>query len=71
MAPTSQAQRAGFPLTHELKSVTMKERAWVKVSQVRTPSTRRLGRKIARVAPADDTALRIGPFAGGRVHTLS
>ena len=53
MALTSQAQRAGFPLTHELKSVKLKERAWVKISQVRTLSTRRLGRRIGRVAPEE------------------
>lgn len=53
MAVTSQDQRAGFPLTHELKSVKLKKRAWVKISQVRTLSTPRLGSKIGRVAPED------------------
>jgi mRNA interferase MazF len=53
MALTSQEQRAGFPLTHELKTVKMKKRAWVKISQVRTLSSRRLGRKIGRVAPEE------------------
>lgn len=53
MAITSQEQRAGFPLTHELQTVKMKKRAWVKISQVRTLSTRRLGRKIGRVFPEE------------------
>jgi mRNA interferase MazF len=53
MALTSQEQRAGFPLTLELKSVKMKKRAWVKISQVRTLSTRRLGRKIGRMSPEE------------------
>ena len=53
MALTSQEQRAGFPLTLELKSVKMKKRAWVKISQIRTLSTRRLGRKIGRVSPEE------------------
>jgi len=53
MALTSHLQRAGFPLTLELKSLKLKERAWVKISQVRTLSTRRLGRKIGRVAPEE------------------
>lgn len=53
MALTGQAQRAGFPLTHELQSVKLKKRAWVKISQVRTLSTRRLGRKIGRLAPEE------------------
>ena len=53
MALTSQPQRAGFPLTLELKSVTLRKRAWVKISQVRTLSTRRLGRKLGRVDPEE------------------
>ncbi|MGH9892662.1 MAG: type II toxin-antitoxin system PemK/MazF family toxin [bacterium] len=53
MALTSHEQRAGFPLTYELKSVKLKKRAWVKISQVRTLSTRRLGKKIGRVVPEE------------------
>jgi mRNA interferase MazF len=53
MAVTSQPQRAGFPLTLELKSVKMSKPAWVKISQVRTLSTRRLGRKLGRVSPEE------------------
>jgi len=49
MALTSQPQRAGFPLTIELKSLKLGKPAWVKISQVRTLSTRRLGRKLGRV----------------------
>ncbi len=53
MALTSQPQRAGFPLTLELKSVKMRKPAWVKISQVRTLSTRRLGRKLGRISPEE------------------
>jgi mRNA interferase MazF len=53
MALTSQPQRAGFPLTLELKSVKFKKRAWVKISQVRTLSIRRLGQKLGRVVPEE------------------
>ena len=53
MALTSQPQRAGFPLTLELKSGKLSKRAWVKISQVRTLSTRRLGRKLGRVSPEE------------------
>ena len=53
MALTSQPQRAGFPLTLELKSGKLRGRAWVKISQVRTLSTRRLGRKLGRVSPEE------------------
>ena len=49
MALTSQPQRAGFPLTLQLKSLKLGTPAWVKISQVRTLSTRRLGRKLGRV----------------------
>ena len=52
MAITSQEQRAGFPLTLELpKDTGLTKRAWVKISQVRTLSTERLGRRIGRVSP--------------------
>ena len=47
------APAAGFPLTLQLKSLTLRTRAWVKIRQVRTLSTRRLGRKLGRVDPAE------------------
>lgn len=50
MAITSQAQRAGFPLTLPMGKIGGKE-AWLKISQVRVLSTQRLGRKIGKVAP--------------------
>ena len=51
VALTSQPQRAGFPLTLELDARGLPKRSWVKISQVRTLSTQRLGRKIARASP--------------------
>ena len=53
MALTRQPQRAGFPLTLGLKSVKLEKQTWVKISQVRTLSIRRLGRKLGRVAPEE------------------
>ena len=50
MALTSQPQRAGFPLVLELASADLRERAWVKISQIRTLSTRQLGKRIGRVS---------------------
>ena len=50
IALTSQPQRAGFPLTLELESVKLGKPAWVKISQVRTLSVRRLGRKLGRAS---------------------
>jgi mRNA interferase MazF len=53
MAVTSQAQRASFPLTMELKKVRLPKRSWVKISQIRTLSVERLGRKLGRVTPEE------------------
>ena len=47
MPLTSQPQRAGFPLTYELKTLKLPKKAWVKISQIRVLSTLRLGKKIA------------------------
>ena len=46
MALTSQEQRAGFPLTHEIRKSKLRKRSWVKISQIRTLSTERIGKKI-------------------------
>ena len=51
MALTSQPQRAGFPLVLDLRSIDVGKPAWVKISQIRTLSTRRLGKKLGRVSP--------------------
>jgi len=53
MAITSQPQRAGFPLTHELKSGKLPKQSWVKISQIRTISTTRLDKKIGQVDPEE------------------
>lgn len=49
LALTSQIQKAGFPLTCELKSKRLPKRSWVKISQIRTLSVERIGKKIERV----------------------
>ncbi len=51
MAITSQPQRAGFPLTVELESAALPKRSWAKVSQIRTLSVERIGRRIGSVSP--------------------
>ena len=51
LAITSQPQKAGFPLTYELAGSRLPKRSWVKISQIRTLSIERLGRKIGRVNP--------------------
>lgn len=50
MALTSQPQRSGFPLTLELKTSKLGKSAWVKISQIRTLSTQRLGKRIGKVS---------------------
>lgn len=53
MALTSQPQRAGFPLTLELKSNKLPKRSWVKISQIRTLSVERIGKKIGVAKPEE------------------
>lgn len=48
VAITSQPQKAGFPLTLELSSTKLPKQSWVKISQIRTLSIKRLGKKIAK-----------------------
>lgn len=50
-ALTSQPQKAGFPLTLELSTGWLPKKSWIKISQVRTLSTERIGRKLGRVMP--------------------
>jgi len=51
MALTSQPQRAGFPLTLELTSPKLKKPSWLKISQIRTLSVERIGKRLGRVSP--------------------
>lgn len=53
VALTSQPQRAGFPLTFELKSPRLPKRSWVKISQIRTLSVERVGKRLGRATPED------------------
>lgn len=57
MAITSQPQRAGFPLTLEINSAKTAKRSWVKISQIRTLSTERIGRKIGLISPEELSAV--------------
>lgn len=53
LALTSQEQRAGFPLTHEILKSKLPKRSWVKISQIRTLSTERIGKKIGSIDPEE------------------
>jgi mRNA interferase MazF len=50
LAMTSQPQRAGFPLTHLVESLRLPKTSWVKISQIRTLSIERLGRRIGALS---------------------
>ena len=50
LAITSQPQHAAFPLTLKLTSAGLPKPSWVKISQVRTLSTERLGKKLGRAS---------------------
>lgn len=57
MAITSRPQRAGFPLTLALSSEGLPKRSWVKISQIRTLSVERIGKKLGRASPEELTQL--------------
>ena len=50
VAMTSQEPRAGFPLTLESKATGLTKRSWIKISQIRTLSVDRIGRRLARAS---------------------
>ena len=50
MAITSQPQKAGFPLTLEVISSGLPKKSWIKISQIRTLSVERLGKRIGSLS---------------------
>lgn len=50
VALTSQEPRAGFPLTLESGARGLPKRSWIKISQIRTLATERIGRRIGRAS---------------------
>jgi mRNA interferase MazF len=50
VAIISQPQRAGYPLTMELVDADLPKKSWVKISQIRILSTKRIGKKIAKAS---------------------
>ncbi len=51
VALTSQPQHAGFPLTFEIDVKGLPRKSWIKISQIRTLSVQRIGKRIARLNP--------------------
>ena len=50
VALTSQKPRAGYPLTRELTTARLPKRSWVRISQIRTLSTERIGKRLGRAS---------------------
>lgn len=66
LAITSQPQRAGYPLCHELQSGGLPRRSWVKMSQVRTLSTQRVAERAGQVE-----AEELGEIVEGFLELIS
>jgi mRNA interferase MazF len=62
LAITSQPQRAAFPLSLRLESARLPKPSWVKISQVRTLSTERLGQSLGAVSPEELARVTDGLF---------
>lgn len=50
VALTSQPQRAGYPLTIEFSDTKLPRNSWVKISQIRTLSVKRIRKKITKAS---------------------
>ncbi len=50
VALSSQEPRAGYPLSLECQASGLPKRSWIKISQIRTLSTDRIGKRLARAS---------------------
>lgn len=57
LAITSQPQRGGYPLSWRVPQGVLPRPSWVKIAQIRTLSTERLGASLARLDPDHVSAL--------------
>ncbi|MBI3683438.1 MAG: type II toxin-antitoxin system PemK/MazF family toxin [Acidobacteria bacterium] len=55
VALTSHEPRAGFPLTLQSNAAGLPKRSWIKISQIRTLSVERIGRRLG-LAPVEELA---------------
>ena len=53
IALTSQHPSAGFPLTLPLSDRNLPKKSWAKISQIRTLSVQRLGKKLGKATPEE------------------
>jgi mRNA interferase MazF len=66
MAITSQPPRAGYPLTLALPAGCLPRPSWVKISQIRTISIERIGKRAGEVDPED-----LNRLVGGLLELIS
>ena len=57
VAMTSREPAAGFPLTLRLGSTELPKRSWAKISQIRTLSVERVGRRLGRASDEELAAV--------------
>jgi mRNA interferase MazF len=57
VALTGGQPRAGFPLTLESRARGLPKRSWIKIGQIRTLSTERIGKRIARSSDEEVAAV--------------
>lgn len=50
VALSSQEPRAGFPLTLQSSARGLPKQSWIRISQIRTLSVERIGRRLARAS---------------------
>ncbi len=62
LAITSRPQQAAFPLTHQIESLNMPKPSWVKISQIRTLSAERVGKKIGSLGAEEVSHVVEGLF---------
>lgn len=60
VALTSAEPRAGFPLTLESHAHGLPKRSWIKIGQIRTLSTERVGKRLARASEEEVAAVLEG-----------
>jgi len=60
VALTRQEPRAGFPLTLESKATGLTKRSWIKISQIRTLSVDRIGRRLAHASEEEVARVLLG-----------
>ena len=60
VAVTSQRPRVGFPLVLKIFSSSLRKESWVKISQIRTLSIERLGKRLGKIGPDELEAVLEG-----------